>query len=156
MSYDYPAQGSVSYNVDLTGRHLRFLYRVDGDWAVHCFKAYSRYTRQWEVSDPINYWQYKVVANRLLFSKCYAGQTVAVDYTYFDGIAERKSVGETHRISDADDGSGFCFVDLAVPAGSTLRNVNAVVGTSFTVRIIWRDARAWRNIDMETTLTREL
>lgn len=152
VNYD----GDVEATVPLAGRHLRFFYRADGDWSIQCTKAYTAYTRNWTAGTPDYRSFQRRDANRLLFAKCEVGKTVVVDYTYFtpDG-AEHKVVGESHQVDVARDGSNDICIDLDLPADGTIRS-NAritVVGTSFTARVVWRDGKRWRYVDMDTNLT---
>lgn len=144
----------VEPNKDLAGRHLRFLYRAEGDWTMQCTKAYTAYTRKYFSGDPsYREFKYKANSNRLLFAPCEWGKTVIVDYSYRDADgAEKKVVGEAHKI-DTDPVNQEICVDLAMPPGVRVTRIT-VVGTSFTVRIIWRDGTRWRNIDLDTYLTR--
>lgn len=145
----------VAENEKLTGKHLRFFYRADGDWTVQCQKAYARYIPE-HGTTQVDYRHFKQVArsNRLLFAPCEYGKTVSVDYTYIgsDGT-ERKVVGESHRIGN-DPINGDYRIDLRPPGGGTINRIYAVVGTTFKVRVIWRDGRSWRHVDVETNLTR--
>lgn len=141
----------VEVGASLAGKHLRFFYRADGDWSVQCSKAYTNYARDWGIGkrDP-DFEHYTVINNRTLtFAACHGGQTVAVDYTFSLDGEEHKIVGESHRISD-----DTFDCDLNYPAGADLVRIYAVVGTSFRARVIWRDGRNWRYVDMDTNLTR--
>jgi len=165
----------VAEDVSLVGRNLRFFYRADGDWAVQCQKAYLNYQRL-HGSSQLDYCHYRFDSdnesnpNRLWFAKCEAGKTVAVDYTYVKDVfgadnksypTEMKISGEAYQISDAPDGTGECFIDLEPPrfaehsTAGDIQRVYAVVGTSFKARVIWRDGKRWRHVDMDTTLTRD-
>lgn len=164
---DYAGQVQAR-NVDLPGRHLRFFYRADGDWSVQCRKAYTTYMRKYAAGD-LDYRTYRIrvdpndrnrLVPRLLFAPCEGLKTVAVDYSYIDpnGV-ERKVAGEAHQIDLARDNpsDGWC-VDLLknAPPGSYIsRNARiVVVGVSFTARVIWRDGKTWRHVDMDTQLTK--
>lgn len=151
-------------NVPMAGRHVRFYYRADGDWSVQCQKAYSTYVADRTPGNVVDYRHFRqdfsVSPNRLWFAQSEAGKTVSVDYTYSDGSnssalpVERKVVGEMHKISEQTDSGSYsnaCFIDLSVPGGWPLRRVT-VVGTSFRVRVVWRDGKAWRHVDMDTNL----
>ena len=166
---DFPG-AVLAANEPLAGRHLRFYYRADGDWSVQCQKAYATYTRKWGATDP-DYRSYKVkgsnkfpdrLSNRLLFAACEGLKTVVVDYSYVtiapDGNrVEHKTAGEQHMIDLPTDASGDTWcIDLNVPAGGFLPRDGrlVVVGSSFTVRVIWRDGKNWRHVDMDTSLVK--
>ncbi len=158
-----------SGGVSLVGRRLRFLYRADGDWAIINSKSYSTYQRDpmapgTTIDAPVAYNQYSQVTgdtrdylgSRLLFSQMYAGQTVAVDYTYILGGVEYKMSGESHRVSTDTiripgdlANRGNSFIDLSLPAGATVSRVYAVVGISLRVRVVWRDGKLWRHVDVD-------
>ncbi|MHB9037591.1 MAG: hypothetical protein ACYC64_13065 [Armatimonadota bacterium] len=150
----------IADNVPLAGRNLRFFYRADGDWSVQCHKAYANYSRVYEAT-AVDYCHFCLAqTNRLLFAPCDAGKTVAVDYTYAasDDSGEHRVVGQACQISDySDPTSGRYFLDLEVPvaAGQTyeIKRIS-VMGTSFTARVIWRDGKHWRHVDMDTSLVR--
>jgi hypothetical protein len=154
----------VSSSVPLEGRHLRFFYKSDGDWMMQCTKAYTSYTRDWS-GGKVNYRSFRLkgnsssgYTNRLLFANCEIGKSVVVDYTYStkDGV-EHKVTGEEHKIQlDTTPGVDDVYIDLSLPADGYLTNQSriVVVGTSFTVRVIWRDGARWRYVDMTTNLTR--
>ncbi|MCE5322473.1 hypothetical protein LLG46_04055 [bacterium] len=147
-------------NVDLRGRNLRFLYRADGDWSVQCNKAYANYSRVYEPSS-VEYDKYCLVdSNRLLFAPCDAGKTVSVDYTYVttsDNV-EHRVVGRACQISDTasdvSDQNGCYYVDIKVPATNYTITRVSVIGTSFIARVIWRDGKHWRHVDLDTNLVR--
>jgi hypothetical protein len=87
-----------------------------------------------------------------------------VDYAYIlmekqpDGTlapVEHKVAGEQHMI-DLDRVNGDWCVDLDVPKGGYLSRTGryVVVGTSFTVRVLWRDGKSWRYVDLDTSLVK--
>lgn len=148
-------------NVPLAGRHLRFFYRADGDWSVQCQKAYSYYLRKWN-TDQVDYCHFKLLAPasandpyRLLFALCDSGKSVTVSYT---DQSRHNVVGKTFRISDAptpDTSAGnmqCAYVTVDPPPDPSARIV--VVGASFRTRVIWRDGKQWRFVDIDTNLTR--
>ncbi|MCL5104157.1 MAG: hypothetical protein M1133_08590 [Armatimonadetes bacterium] len=148
----------ISPDVDMVGRHLRFFYRADGDWSVQCHKAYSNYTRVYDDTSLIDYRSYMLAApNRLLFVPCDLDQMVSVDFTYGkigggnDG--EHRVVGYCAQIQ-LDSTNGDICVDLPLPVGAEIRRL-AVVGVSLRARVVWRDGKVWRHVDMDTNLTRE-
>jgi len=164
---DYP--GATLAHLALAGRHLRFYYRADGDWSIQCQKAYATYTRRYGATDP-DYRSYRVkggssfpdrLSNRLLFAACEGLKTVVVDYSFVTieqgERVEHKVAGEQHKIDLPTDGSDdrWC-IDLNVPSGGFLpRNGRmVVVGSSFMVRVIWRDGKNWRHVDMDTSLVK--
>lgn len=148
-------------NVELKGRHLRFFYRADGDWSVQCQKAYSYYLRKWG-TDPVDYAHFKLQGPdggpyRLLFARCDSGKSVTVDYSYVLDGSSHKVVGQSYRISDDSvnvAGDQCAYAALDVPAGATIDQRIIVVGASFRARVIWRDGKAWRFVDIDTALTR--
>ncbi|MEN6355693.1 MAG: hypothetical protein ABFD83_01265 [Armatimonadota bacterium] len=159
---DYNNDIQVS-TIDLRGRNLRFLYRADGDWSVQCNKAYANYSRVYDKSG-IDYYHYclsKDNPNRLLFAPCDAQKTVSVDYTYVttsDNI-EHRVVGRACQISDMASDSpgedGYYYLDIKVPTSDTYTITRiSVIGTSFMARVIWRDGKHWRHVDMDTNLVR--
>ncbi len=164
VTYGHQQGNPPVATVPLAGRHLRFYYRADGDWSIQCSKAYASYTRRWDTAD-VDYRSYMVAAgdttsglsNRLLFAKCELGKSVVVDYTYVtpDGV-EHKTAGEAHQIDFAPDGTGDVCVDLKNPNGTYISKTGRmiVVGSSFTAKVIWRDGKVWRHVQMDTNLTR--
>lgn len=171
-------QDNIVSSIDLTGRNLRIMYRVDGDFALSCMKPYYVYRRETSAPNPdptANIFSYKTyrynqdsnsnITNELLFDLMYIGQTVAVDYTYIDpsGV-EYKVSGESHQISDVTskfavanggDDREYAPITLNIPNGSTLGSVYAVAGSSFKVRVMWRDRTRWHYIDKDTTIMRK-
>ena len=150
----------VASNQSLAGRHLRFFYRADGDWSVQCQKAYANYSRVYDVAG-VDYRHFCVdpdVAGELLFAQCDAAKTVSLDYTYVLSGVEHKVTAESYQISDSTDDtySNYCYIKLnsdSFPDGAKLSRV-VVSGTSFKVRVIWRDGTNWRHVDMDTSLVR--
>ena len=155
-------------DIDLVGRDLRFLYRSQGDWSVQCIKAFSNYTRDYGTSGGLDYKSYrrvdvlenndpnKITECKLLFSRFYSGQTVAIDYSYaYKGI-EYKVAGESHRISDDVDDSN-CYIGLNIPNDGKVTQVQvyAVMGLSFRARVIYRDGRFWRYVDSDAIVVRK-
>ena len=148
-------------DVSLPGRHLRFFYRADGDWAVQCQKAYAMYYRDYgntSGSLGMAYDHYAFnSANQLIFAPCAVEQTVSVDYSYYDSSGiEHKVVGESHQIDKDTDNTDDYHVDLLCNnvSGARVSRIFAVVGTSFRARVIWRDGTNWRYVDMDTNLVR--
>ena len=161
----------VQSNVQLAGRQIRFFYRADGDWTVQCQKAYSLYTADRTGDYAPDYRHYIQgpdangnTPNRLWFAQSEAEKTVSCDYTYLvtlasGSVVQQKVVGELHQISSTTDNPPYnqaCYVDLSVPVDSNnnpwpLGQVT-VVGTSFRVRVIWRDGTVWRDVDLDTNL----
>lgn len=155
--------------VPLQGRHLRFFYRADGDWSVQCHKAYTYYLRKSGTS-KVDYYHFKFKVPsapngpyQLLFARCDSGKSVTVDYSYIDSKnVTHKMVGHTFKISEdwTDDGdvsgSKCSYVTLDVPNGCTMDPMMRIVvtGASFKARVIWRDGKHWRFVDIDTTLTR--
>lgn len=158
---------TISSNIPLVGRHLRFFYRADGDWSVQCHKAYSNYARQYDNTTDLNFCHFRLIApagdglNKLLFARCDAGKNVTVDYTYIDSSGNpHKVVGKTCQISDTYTsdtvGGEKPFLILDVPTGAYIDQNSrvVVVGSSFKARVIWRDGKHWRFVDVDTNLTR--
>ena len=156
-------------NVELKGRHLRFFYRADGDWSVQCHKAYTYYLRKTDAS-PVDYYHFKLKmpegsddSYKLLFARCDSGKNVSVDYTYIDPQnVQHKVVGRTFKISDdwtTDpdiSDSQDAYVALDVPSDCSVSSGSRIVvsGTSFRARVLWRDGKNWKYVDIDTTLTR--
>lgn len=149
-------QGDVQESmVELAGRHLRFFYRADGDWTVQCHKACSIYSRVYDAG-AIAYNTFMLVGgNELRFAPCQAEQTVSVDFSYARtggaDTGEQRVSGFSGQIQM--DPVGNWFLDIPVPAGCEVRRIS-VVGISFRSRVLWRDGVVWRNVDMDTTITR--
>ncbi|MCX6345617.1 MAG: hypothetical protein NT018_11190 [Armatimonadetes bacterium] len=146
--------GVVQKNVPMVGRNLRFFYRAEGDWTVQCQKACTSYTK---TSDPTNikYNRYFMQApNRLLFALSQGEQTVVVDFSYGDpnGGSEHRMPAKAYQIQ-MDIPSHRGFVDLPVPTGQVIKRIS-VVGISFRARVLWRDGKVWRKVDLDTTLTK--
>lgn len=150
-------------DVPLRGRHLRFFYRADGDWSIQCQKAYSYYLREYD--NDLDYQRFKLIHDsdglwKLLFARCMSGQSVLVDYTYTDaGGVVQKVTGKNLRISDdviPGPKGMLCGYVVLGPAGTSVNPSERVivVGTSFRSRVIWRDGKAWRYVDIDTNLTR--
>lgn len=157
-----PLSGTTS--VPLKGRHLRFFYRADGDWSVQVQKAYTFYLREQDTSQ-VDYRHFKLRAPaggpyQLLFARCDSGKNVTVDYSYIDEDgALHKVVGRTFRTSDdsiTNLGVDCCYVTLAVPPNCEVGSGSRIVvsGASFRARVVWRDGKHWRHVDIDTNLTR--
>ncbi len=154
----------IEADVPLRGRHLRFFYRADGDWSMQCQKAYTYFIREYDDDIDISYQRFKLIqaadgTYRLLFAMCMAGQSVAVDYTYTDASGTHRVSGRNLRLSDdwiAGPGGRHCsYVTLGGSGISIDPNDRIiVVGTSFRSRVIWRDGKTWRHVDIDTNLTR--
>ena len=148
-----------THDISLKGRHLRFFYRADGDWSVQCQKAYTYYLRKYNTI-LMDYRHFRVWTHGdtsyLLFALCEEGKSVSVNYTYLDSDGNtQKVVGRPCKISEdwvEDNGTRYAYVDLGVLLDPGARVV--VVGTSFRARVIWRDGKHWRFVDMDTNLTR--
>ena len=134
---------------------------------MQCQNAYSYYLRKWD-TNQVDYCHFKLRAPnggpyQLLFARCDSGKSVTVDYSYLDsGGIPRNVVGMTFMISDdwtLDDdvpNSQCGYVTLDVPAGAKVDPSARiiVVGASFRSRVIWRDGKNWRYVDIDTNLTR--
>lgn len=157
----------VMKDIPLTGRHLRFHYRADGDWSVQCQKACTNFTRVYDL-DNITYNTYVLKSpNQLNFADCMGGQTVSVDYSYVltddpNDTSEHRVPGVACQISDTSDPvTGRFYVDLKVPTGADYSTKPykitriAVTGISFRARVIWRDGGSWRHEDIDTSLMRQ-
>ena len=146
------AKGNVSVsNVPLPGRQLRFLYRADGDWSIQCQKAFSSYTRGSSVDFRRYVWDAGQSASELTFAACAAEQTVSVDYVYEDTAGVRRKVaGASHRVPD----SAPFKIKLQPPGGGTVLGIDSVTGMSLRARVIWRDGKVWRFVDVDTNVVR--
>jgi len=150
---------SVQSNVPLSGRQLRFFYRADGDWSVGCLKACSIYTRVYSPDSVTYNTCYLDAPNRLVFAPCQADQTVSVDFTYGPiggGIeGEHRIVGYADQIQ-IDAGKWCVYLPLPdVDTGKNEIKRISVSGLSFRARVIWRDGKAWRHVDLDTALSRQ-
>jgi len=151
-------QGAViKGSVPLSGRQLAFYYRADGDWSVQCLKACSLYTRSYDPDSVVYNTYYLEAPNKLVFAPCQADQTVSVDFTYgpINGgtQGEHRIVGYAGQIQkDADK---WC-VYLPLPDKDTndIKRVS-VSGLSFRARVIWRDGKQWRHVELDTALSRQ-
>ncbi|MCX8053906.1 MAG: hypothetical protein N3B12_08865 [Armatimonadetes bacterium] len=161
--------GESQARVTLAGRHLRFYYRVDGDWSVRCHKAYSVYTRGTGRGDPdsshdksrfsIKPDSNRVdgLSNELLFHESQYGETVLVDYSYVTiengERVEHKVSGEAHIVDVLSEGYG---IKLNIPENGFLSKSSRTsgVGSSFGVKVRWRDGKNWREVDMVTSLVK--
>lgn len=158
------ASKPVATNVELKGRHLRFFYRADGDWSVQCQKAHTYFLREYDKDKSLDYQHYRLFLDsydntwKLIFARCMSGQTVAVDYTYTDNAGVvHKVTGKNCRISDDTIMGAPCSYvvlgsasDISINPGDRI----IVVGVSFRSRVIWRDGKTWRYVDIGTNLTR--
>ena len=157
------------------GKTFRIYYRAEGDWALQAFKAYDVYRRSYTLPDPstdptqyLGYHQYYFDNNRIYFPKCYAGCTVAVDYSYrlsSDG-PDAFVTGEAYQISEASRSDPYCWIDLLLNVqrvhGPTaqISRIAKVYGVSIGTRVIWHEtgrrmqAGAWRKVNLQTYLTR--
>lgn len=146
---------SIQSDVPLSGRQLRFFYRADGDWSVGCLKACSIYTRVYNPGSVTYNTYYLDAPNRLVFAPCQADQTVSVDFTYGPiggGIeGEHRIVGYADQIQN--DAGQWC-VYLPLPHGFEVTRIS-VSGLSFRARVIWRDGKSWRHVDLDTALSRQ-
>lgn len=159
------------------GKTFRIYYQADGDFALQPFKAYDVYRRSY--APPLDYRQYYFAESspgtfgRMYFPRCYAGCTVAVDYSYrVNGeTIDRYANGETYQISEDTEQVGekeYCYIDLLATLQSiygggadiTFQRISKVYGTSVGARVVWREtgrrlrAGSWRRIDLQTYLTR--
>lgn len=153
------------------GKAFRIYYRAEGDWALQPYKAYDIYRRSY--TPPLDHRQYYYAAGKIYFPRCYAGCTVAVDYTYHLNSEQddRLVTGEAYQISDQTEPVGaaeYCYIDLlqklqqvhGSSATIDFRNVAKVYGVSIGARVIWHEtgrrlqAGAWRKVDLQTYLTR--
>ena len=99
----------------------------------------------------------------MYFPRCYAGGTVAVDYTYELGAVDYQVVGQAYQVSEAPGPYG-CYIELmtGLGAGAEITSISKVCGVSVDSRVIWRDsgrgltAGRWRKVDLQTYLTRAI
>lgn len=187
-----------------TGKTYEICYMSDRDWAVQVFKSFNEYqgTNDYTnlkpdgpeyFTNPANptagwYLYYFVddsVASgdvpegarygMVYFPRCYAGMSVAIDYSYtVDGVPY-KVTGDSFRISDgysevgpSGDSYKLCYADILsrleeqLTGGSTIvvTDVSNVYGVSVGSRVIWRNAGTgflagrWRKVESQTYLTR--
>lgn len=147
----------IQSDVPLSGRQLRFFYRADGDWSVGCLKACSIYTRVYNPGSVTYNTCYLDAPNRLVFAPCQADQTVSVDFTYGPiggGIeGEHRIVGYADQIQN-DAGQWCVYLPLPDKASNEIKRIS-VSGLSFRARVIWRDGKSWRHVDLDTALSRQ-
>lgn len=173
LSVNYK-DGVIGFHKSLHDRTFVIMYQATDDWAVQVFKAFSVYTRRYDIPanlDDFNYDNYYLGADeRIYFPRCYAGATVGVSYAYRANGATADSFvqGESFQISrDVDATTGLCYVDIKqklLDSGKTgvqITQVSKVYGTSVGVRVIWRvsgrglaSSWRWRKVDVQTYLTR--
>ena len=133
---------------------------------MQCHKAYSTY-QQVYTSAEVDYRSFMLLSPAsdgdcvLLFAPCDRGKSVTVNYTYTatDG-GVHGVVGKTLKISedrctDIADKKLYYVTLVKGTDGSMDPNSRIVVtGSSFKARVIWRDGKRWRFVDMDTSLTR--
>lgn len=141
--------------IPLAGRQLRFYYRADGDWSMVCTKACSLYSRVYDLGSVDYRSCYLDAPNRLVFAPCQAEQTVSVDFSYAPTgggtEGEHRIVGYAGQIQK--DPNGWCMY-LPLPQGNDITRIS-VSGISFRSRVIWRDGKSWRYVDLDTSLSRQ-
>ncbi len=164
-------EGAIRFHPNLQGRTFRIYYRVEDDWAVQVFKAYSTYRRSYNLNLDHRQYYYDSALGRLYFPRCYAGSTIAVDYSYrvatSGGDYRNCTVaGDSFQISEATGLGGKCYVDLreklvTLHDGATVEiiDITKVQGVSTGARVIWREggrglrAGRWKKVDLQTYLT---
>jgi hypothetical protein len=153
----------VDHDIPLEGRNIRFFYKAEGDWSVQFMKAFSQYERANDQSALI-YNTYKIQqdSEKIWFAACNGNCTISVDYEYTDNGEPRKVVGECHKTSDVLMANPFgdtsptglieyTYIDLKhIPD-----RIYAVRGASVKARVIWRESERWRNVDLDSILTRK-
>ena len=148
---------SVQSDVPLSGRQLRFFYRADGDWSVECLKACSIYTRVYDDASIAYNTCYLDAPNRLVFAPCQADQTVSVDLTYGPkgegNQGEHRIVGYADQIQN-DAGKWCVYLPFPDSDSNEIKRIS-VSGLSFRARVIWRDGKSWRHVDLDTALSRQ-
>lgn len=155
---------------------FRIYYRAEGDWALQPYKAYEVYRRSYTPS--LDHRQYYYADGKIYFPRCYAGCTVAVDYSYRRNgeTFDRFVTGEAYQISEdrlIPTGGTllYCYIDVlkqlrtahpgsAIDPDTFMGRIAKVYGVSIGTRVIWHEtgrrlqAGAWRKVDLQTYLTR--
>lgn len=166
----------------LTGHSFRIHYMAEGDWALQPFKPFEVYRRT--PAQPPSYREYFAGNDRIYFSQCYAGCTVALDLTFTANQPQGASVqrtitGDSYQISKeyvTIGGRRLCWIapfgaagsmlperiTNQYPAGTTFRidSVSNVYGVSMGAKVIWRNpgrgfkAGRWKSRELQTCLVR--
>jgi prepilin-type N-terminal cleavage/methylation domain-containing protein len=159
-----------------SGRTFRFYYKADGDWALQPYKAFEVFTDsngndspdfrqyyadwQWNGTDE----RWELTDQSIYLPRCYAGCTVAADYTYYDkGGVSHTVTGRAIRIPDSTSIGYLCQLNLGenLPSGAQIARISRVYGVSLGARVILRNsgrgfaAGKWKPFDLQTYLTRE-
>ncbi|MHB0999320.1 MAG: type IV pilus modification PilV family protein [Armatimonadota bacterium] len=167
--------GIIEFHESLRNRTFTIFYQAVDDWAVQVYKSFDVFRRRFDVPadlESFGYDYYYLSDNgRVYFPRCYAGTTVAIDYTYRPAgqTVQGKFVnGETFIISqDVDSATGLCYVDLVNKladrgiTGMEIAQTSKVYGVSLGARVIWRTSGKglssfwrWKKVDIQTYLTR--
>ncbi len=122
-------------------RRVRIYYRTLDGFAAQVLKPYATYSNAeyWAANEPrFDRYLLRAVGSEwwLYFTLADVGHSVSVDYTYEDGQALRKVVGEMHTITETRDGT-LGYVRLNVPGGGQIRSIDSVRGMSLEVRVVW-------------------
>ena len=160
------------------GKTFRIYYRAEGDWALQAFKAYDVYRRSYTPSLDHRQYYFYPSDGRIYFPRCYAGCTVAVDYSYRldPNDPDRFITGEAYQISDdtallPGAPAAYCYIDILqklhevnpgidIDPNTFMRRIAKVYGVSVGTRVIWHEtgkrlrAGSWRKVDLQTYLTR--
>lgn len=133
-------------------RRIRIYYRTVDGFAAQVIKPFTAYTpTQWWATPPERDPSFnRYVLDRqasgeawLIFALADVGNAVSVDYTYMDGTALRKVVGEMHTIQERRwNNNSVGYISLNVPLDNggnryQLRSVDSVRGMSLQVRVAW-------------------
>jgi len=190
FTVDYK-NGVIKFNHAFSGRTFRIFYRAEGDWMVQISKPYNLFS---PVNDmfymgtyPSLYNSYCMVTDAVnqsigavVFSRCYSGDSVAVDYTYEVNGKEYSVTGDVFVISKATNntigGSKLAYINIGANSTSfgesrlhqiwgdsvTIENlkVSRIYGVSAGARVMWRNggrglfAGRWKTAELQTYLPR--
>jgi type II secretory pathway pseudopilin PulG len=186
FTVDYK-NGVLKFNSEFSGHTFRIFYRAEGDWMVQISKPYSVFTPAEDLNNmdtyPLLYNSYYAATNHdspmrgtIMFSRCYSGNSVAVDYTYQVNGKEYSVTGDVFVISKETGiealNSKTVFINIAFGGAGRLYQIwgkdadiqnlkiSRVYGASAGVRVMWRSggrgpfAGRWKTADLQTYLPR--